>query len=309
MTLRLEWLDPKDLTPNPKNWRKHPKAQTEALAEILRQVGWAGALLYNEQTGRLIDGHLRQKVANDDKVPVLVGSWTEEQEALILATLDPLAAMAETDAKQAQMLLDGLGQQSEAIQVVLDGLVSKDSNLHLYTMQKQWCHIDQVALGCYACRSWRKGASDDYAKFLEWKQAPSSLPQVTQQMAMELYDLIEAWARGWRGFVVTVPPQGISQGREYAAGFLGKDVALLLGVDFVTVFGNDGWAVSKAGHYPLESIKQVDLPKVLTRPDCPIVIIDDAITSGTTARLCLKALEPAPCWFFAWVRNSSRQGQ
>ena len=185
MTLRLEWLDPKTLTPNPKNWRRHPKAQTEALAEILQQVGWAGALLYNSLTGRLIDGHLRRKVASDgEKVPVLVGEWTEEQEALILATLDPLAAMAEADAEQVRILLDGLGEQDEAVQAILNGLIPEESNLHLYTMKKQWCHIDQVALGCYACRSWQKGASDDYARFLEWKQAPSDFPQLTRQMAI-----------------------------------------------------------------------------------------------------------------------------
>ena len=122
--LRLEWLDPKTLTPNPKNWRRHPKAQKEALSSVLQQVGWAGALLYNETSGRIIDGHLRREVAQDGKVPVLIGSWTEEQEALILATLDPLAAMAEADADKVRALLEGLGEQDAAVQAVLDGLAA-----------------------------------------------------------------------------------------------------------------------------------------------------------------------------------------
>src|SRR3990172_1303597 len=87
--LRLEWRRASELTENPQNWRRHPRQQTVALETALREVGWAGALLYNEVTGRLIDGHLRREVAGDAEVPVLIGSWTEEQERLILASLDP----------------------------------------------------------------------------------------------------------------------------------------------------------------------------------------------------------------------------
>ena len=72
-TIRLEWLDPKELTPNIKNWRRHPENQRAALEGVIEEVGWAGAALYNERTGRLIDGHLRQDVAlrrGDEKIPV-----------------------------------------------------------------------------------------------------------------------------------------------------------------------------------------------------------------------------------------------
>ncbi len=106
--LRLEWHNPEGLVDNPENWRRHPAGQAEGLDAVLDEVGWAGAALYNEATGRLIDGHLRKKraVARGEKVPVLVGSWTEEQERLILATLDPLAAMAEVAGQSLQDLID-----------------------------------------------------------------------------------------------------------------------------------------------------------------------------------------------------------
>jgi DNA modification methylase len=109
--LRLEWMDPADLNDNPLNWRRHPEKQTGALAAALEQVGWAGALLYNEQTKHLIDGHARKKVSlsKTGRVPVLIGSWTEEQEKLILATLDPLAAMAEADTVALDKLLREVG--------------------------------------------------------------------------------------------------------------------------------------------------------------------------------------------------------
>jgi ParB-like chromosome segregation protein Spo0J len=106
------------LAENPLNWRRHPAEQINALTDVIADVGWAGACLYNERTGRLIDGHARRKTAIDqgaELIPVLVGSWDEEQEKKILATLDPLAAMAAADEAKLAELLDGLKFESEAV--------------------------------------------------------------------------------------------------------------------------------------------------------------------------------------------------
>ena len=43
------------------NWRGHPEAQKKLLSAVMSEVGWAGALLFNEVTGRLIDGHARRR--------------------------------------------------------------------------------------------------------------------------------------------------------------------------------------------------------------------------------------------------------
>src|SRR4051794_23230836 len=94
--LRLEWVDPAELKANDFNWRRHPPGQVAALSAVIEEVGWAGALLYNERTGRLIDGHARKELfEGKGKVPVLIGSWDEVAERKILATLDPLGALAE----------------------------------------------------------------------------------------------------------------------------------------------------------------------------------------------------------------------
>ena len=45
----------------------------------------------------LIDGHLRAETTPDQLVPVLVLDVDENESHKLLATLDPLAAMAETD--------------------------------------------------------------------------------------------------------------------------------------------------------------------------------------------------------------------
>ncbi len=123
--LRLEYRSPAELAENPRNWRRHPPGQVAALTDVIAEVGWAGACLFNEATGRLIDGHARRKVALEqgaDKVPVLVGSWTEEQERKILATLDPIGAMASADAVALDALLKEVSTGSEALGQMLTEL-------------------------------------------------------------------------------------------------------------------------------------------------------------------------------------------
>lgn len=116
--LRLEWVDPASLDDNPLNWRRHPKEQLEALSYTIEKVGYAGALLYNERTQRLIDGHgrkgllIKQGVA---EVPVLIGDWSEEQEKLILATLDPIAMQAEFDKRVFEEIVKSIPQPDGAI--------------------------------------------------------------------------------------------------------------------------------------------------------------------------------------------------
>ena len=126
LPLRLEWRTPEELADNPSNWRQHPEAQTTALAGAIREVGWAGAALYNEATGRLIDGHARKNLPADmlvdGKMPVLVGKWTEEQERVILLTLDPLSALAEASVDTLSKLLLETRSEDAAVQKMLDEL-------------------------------------------------------------------------------------------------------------------------------------------------------------------------------------------
>ena len=99
---------PRDLIANPRNWRLHPGAQHDALASVLDRVGWVGSVLVNRTTGRLVDGHLRVELAisrDEPTVPVTYVELTEDEEALVLASLDPLAAMAATDSAKLHELM------------------------------------------------------------------------------------------------------------------------------------------------------------------------------------------------------------
>jgi hypothetical protein len=125
--LRLEWRSPAELAENPRNWRTHPQTQIEALTAVISEVGWAGACLYNAVTGRLIDGHVRRKLALDqgaEKIPVLIGHWTAEQEAKILATLDPISALAEADTEKLDALLREVQTDNDALSAMLAALAS-----------------------------------------------------------------------------------------------------------------------------------------------------------------------------------------
>ena len=109
--------DPEQLLANPKNWRIHPKNQQDALLGVLNEVGWVQDVIINKRTGFVVDGHARVALAISagERVPVVYVDLSEKEEALILATFDPLNSMAVTD----EDLLAGLVGELE----VSDGAV------------------------------------------------------------------------------------------------------------------------------------------------------------------------------------------
>lgn len=131
MPLRLEWRTPAELKEHPKNWRTHPENQVAALNGIIGEVGWAGAVLFNERTGHIIDGHARRKVPKklliDGKLPVLIGRWSKEDEAKILATHDPIAMLARQDNAKLDALLASVKTSDDAVRAMLANMASASS--------------------------------------------------------------------------------------------------------------------------------------------------------------------------------------
>jgi DNA modification methylase len=123
--LELKWVSAGSLAGNPQNWRTHPPGQISALKQMLSDpsVGWAGCLLYNARTQRLVDGHARRDcVAPDTIVPVLVGDWTPEAEKKILVSLDPIGAMAIGDVGKLEELLAEVSLDGEFFDGLRDQL-------------------------------------------------------------------------------------------------------------------------------------------------------------------------------------------
>lgn len=114
-----------DLRPSPRNWRRHPEAQQNALRGVLSEIGIADALLARELedgTLELVDGHLRADTSPDTEWPVLVLDVDRAEADKLLATLDPLAAMAEADEQKLGELLHDLETDSEALDAMLRDL-------------------------------------------------------------------------------------------------------------------------------------------------------------------------------------------
>jgi hypothetical protein len=111
-----------DLIPNPKNWRTHPKDQRDTLTSVLRRVGYADAVIARETDDglMLIDGHLRTDTADPNAmIPTLIVDLNEEEADILLATLDPLAAMAGHDDESLSSLLESVSTDDETLSALL----------------------------------------------------------------------------------------------------------------------------------------------------------------------------------------------
>jgi hypothetical protein len=73
---------------------------TGPLSSVLDQIGWVQDVIVNQATGYVLDGHLRVALAisrEELEVPVSYVELTDAEEDLVLAGLDPLSGMAETN--------------------------------------------------------------------------------------------------------------------------------------------------------------------------------------------------------------------
>jgi len=98
--LRIRYLDPRTLNPHPLNPRSHPDRQRTAVTAMLQKFGWVVPAIWNKQTHHLIDGHLRRQIVLDGldiegPVPVVIVSWTEEQERDFMFGLGRTQELAE----------------------------------------------------------------------------------------------------------------------------------------------------------------------------------------------------------------------
>jgi ParB-like chromosome segregation protein Spo0J len=119
-----------DLVPHPLNFRRHPRSQRDALAASLNEVGFARSLLgYRLADGRIqiIDGHLRAELDPEAPVTVELVDVSEDEARKLLLTLDPLAALAETDTRAAAELARLVETDSEALEGLWRGLAADDA--------------------------------------------------------------------------------------------------------------------------------------------------------------------------------------
>jgi len=135
---------PEQLIENPANWRLHGAAQQSALADVLAEVGLVQSVIVNKTTGHLIDGHLRVELAKESaqpSVPVVYVELSEEEERVILASLDPIAAMAGADTTKLAELLSGI--EDPDLAGLLDA-VARANRISLDLGSSGHCDPDEV---------------------------------------------------------------------------------------------------------------------------------------------------------------------
>ena len=137
---------PDSLLAHPSNWRGHPANQQNALTDILGGddgVGWLDTVMVNKRTSELwpegdrnvetvVDGHLRVALAmrhNQPTVPVRYVDLTPAEEALALATFDPIGALATAQAEQLDAVLREVQTGSAAVQEMLANLVEDEQDV------------------------------------------------------------------------------------------------------------------------------------------------------------------------------------
>lgn len=120
---------PDQLLANPANWRIHTRVQQQATLGLLNEVGVVQNVIVNKRTGFMVDGHMRVAMAISEhvsEVPITYVDLDETEERKVLASFDPLGAMARQDDELLGDLLDGLEVEDEALRSMLDGLIEQD---------------------------------------------------------------------------------------------------------------------------------------------------------------------------------------
>lgn len=132
---------------------------------------------------------------------------------------------------------------------------------------------------------------------IKWKREGSADPS---HYAKDLAELIVTWnpviPADW---LVTCPPQGASHPGEYAAAKIASQVAERLAIRFAACLSRTD---TKLWHGPHHALKQSDFLALIPLSYPVVLIVDDFITSCTTMRLALEAVnrENIPAFGFAW---------
>ncbi len=144
-------VDTESILANNANWRTHPKKQQDVLLGLLSDVGVVQNIVINQRTSDLwpasdrnievlLDGHARVMLALRHDQPTLPATFvdlTPREEALVLALLDPSAALARADTEKLASLLQETSTGYQALQQFLGtlaqdaGIVPPDADLGL----------------------------------------------------------------------------------------------------------------------------------------------------------------------------------
>lgn len=129
-----ESVDPRVLLANPKNFRTHGERQRAVMGEAIQRIGFINSVIVNKVTGKIINGHMRVDEAifkGQESIPVVWVELTEEEEAIALATFDPISELAEVDSVILGNLLRDAVASDADIAAVME-VVAEDQGVEDY---------------------------------------------------------------------------------------------------------------------------------------------------------------------------------
>ena len=111
---------PDQILAHPLNPRVHSSRQRETVSALVGEVGVVEPIIINQRSGFLVNGHLRAQLAlsQDDPSPLAVTyiDCDEAEERFILATYDPVGALATTNrTKMAELVAQATTENADIL--------------------------------------------------------------------------------------------------------------------------------------------------------------------------------------------------
>jgi hypothetical protein len=130
----METRNPSLLKMNSLNWKIHLDDQRESLNGLMKKIGWVNGVVVNKRSSdewgeekgveTIVDGHCRVEEAisnSEEEVPVVLVDLSPEEEKIILASFDPISALALEDTKTAELIRSSLNEFDNKLKIQLFG--------------------------------------------------------------------------------------------------------------------------------------------------------------------------------------------
>lgn len=119
-------INPSLLLAHPDNYKAHPDRQHRAISAAIDEIGFVGEVHVSKRSGRILDGHMRVAEAIRAQQPLVpvgyVDCADDADELRILATYDPIGAMALQDADKLGSLARRASLRADPLLQMLAGI-------------------------------------------------------------------------------------------------------------------------------------------------------------------------------------------